>query len=110
MDQAGPLLPVDKPGLVLCVRLIAAFILAGAVLWAMTARTTMRTTRVEWREVTVQAGDSLWTIAGRSASPQADLRRVVREIRAANDLGSAAILPGQVLLVPAAADGNGRRG
>jgi nucleoid-associated protein YgaU len=49
--------------------------------------------------VVVQPGDSLWTIAGRTA-PTTDPREVVSRIRDLNGLRSNLIQPGQVLLVP----------
>lgn len=50
--------------------------------------------------VTVQAGDTLWSLAARVA-PHADPRDVVDEITALNDLSSASIEPGERLVVPA---------
>ncbi len=52
--------------------------------------------------VTVQQGDSLWTLAGRVA-PDDDPREVVAQIRDLNDLATSALTPGQVLVLPAAA-------
>ena len=48
--------------------------------------------------VTVQPGDTLWSIAGQVA-PRRDPRRVVEQIRRANHLDSASIMPGQTLKV-----------
>ena len=50
-------------------------------------------------QVTVEHGDSLWSIAGRIA-PDADPRDVVYQLRELNGLRSNLIQPGQVLLVP----------
>ena len=52
--------------------------------------------------VTVQQGDSLWTLAQRVA-PDNDPREVVALIRDLNDLSSSQLLPGQHLVLPAAA-------
>ena len=52
--------------------------------------------------VTVQAGESLWTMAVRVA-PDNDPRDVVAQIRALNDLDTPQLTPGQQLLLPVAA-------
>ena len=52
------------------------------------------------RAVTVQAGESLWSMARRVA-PDNDPREVVARIRDLNDLTSAHLTPGQQLLLPA---------
>ncbi|HWA67335.1 MAG TPA: LysM peptidoglycan-binding domain-containing protein [Mycobacteriales bacterium] len=57
--------------------------------------------RVAHRTVTVEAGDTLWSVAARVA-PHADPRDVVDEITAMNRLASAVVQPGERLLVPVA--------
>ena len=52
------------------------------------------------RFVTVQPGQTLWQIALRVA-PRDDPRDTVDRIRSLNDLDTAAVLPGQRLVVPA---------
>ena len=52
--------------------------------------------------VTVETGDNLWTLARRVA-PDDDPRDVVAQIRDLNDLTSAGLVPGQQLVLPAAA-------
>jgi hypothetical protein len=49
--------------------------------------------------VTVQPGESLWTIAG-SVAPERDPRDVVADIVQLNNLGAARVLPGQQLYIP----------
>lgn len=49
--------------------------------------------------VVVQTGDTLWQIAAEVA-PAEDPAVVVELLRSANDLGGAALQPGQVLVVP----------
>ncbi|MHA7177123.1 LysM peptidoglycan-binding domain-containing protein [Arthrobacter sp. Sr24] len=49
--------------------------------------------------VTVLQGDSLWSIAG-AADPTRDVRHVVREIIALNELGTGVLQAGQRLYVP----------
>ena len=51
--------------------------------------------------VTVQPGDTLWTIST-SLAPGADPRVLIAEIRSLNGLTQSGLMPGQVLLVPAA--------
>lgn len=50
--------------------------------------------------VVVQAGDTLWAIA-QDVAPGHDPRAVINAIRQANDLGTAPIVPGQALVLPA---------
>ena len=52
--------------------------------------------------VTVEQGDSLWTLARRVA-PDNDPRDVVAQIRKINDLASSGLVPGQQLVLPVAA-------
>ena len=52
--------------------------------------------------VTVERGDSLWTLARRVA-PDNDPRDVVAQIRDLNDLSGAVLVPGQQLVLPVAA-------
>ena len=52
-------------------------------------------------EHTVVSGDTLWGIAEAHAEPGDDVRRLVYDIKALNDLATSVIVPGQVLLVPA---------
>lgn len=49
--------------------------------------------------VTVLQGDSLWSIAGAS-DPNRDVREIVREIVALNELGTGVVQAGQRLFVP----------
>ncbi len=51
---------------------------------------------------TVQSGDTLWEIAEDRTSAGDDIRRTVLEIKQLNDLTSSVIVPGQVLVIPAA--------
>ena len=56
----------------------------------------------EQERVTVQQGESLWTLAQRIA-PDHDPREVVAQIRDLNDLSSPQLRPGQQLVLPVAA-------
>ena len=50
--------------------------------------------------VTVSSGDTLWSIAASVAAPGEDVRDVMSEIAALNDLEGAAVVAGQRLTVP----------
>ncbi len=60
------------------------------------------TPALQAQRVTVQHGDSLWTLARRIA-PDKDPRDVVAQIREVNDLTSSSLQPGQQLVLPVAA-------
>jgi nucleoid-associated protein YgaU len=49
----------------------------------------------------VRSGDTLWSIA-RSLAPEDDPRSIVDSIAAANEVDAGSLVPGQVLLIPAA--------
>ncbi|MFN4001910.1 LysM peptidoglycan-binding domain-containing protein [Microcella sp.] len=49
--------------------------------------------------ITVEAGESLWSVAALIA-PEASTADVVADLIAVNDLSSAELVPGQVLVVP----------
>lgn len=51
--------------------------------------------------VVVERGDTLWSFAARVAEPDDDLRDVVREIQELNGMGSAGLVAGEVLQLPA---------
>ena len=48
----------------------------------------------------VRPGDTLWDLARRQVGPEGDPRPLIAEIREANGLASATLIPGQALLVP----------
>ncbi|MGY1753667.1 LysM peptidoglycan-binding domain-containing protein [Blastococcus sp. SYSU D01042] len=50
--------------------------------------------------VVVEQGDTLWSIAAAVAGDEEDVRAVVAEIRERNELRDAALVPGQVLVLP----------
>lgn len=53
-----------------------------------------------YKNVTVQQGDSLWTIAKEQYGGGADIRQAVYEIRQANDLTSSSLREGQIIRIP----------
>ncbi|WP_454108693.1 LysM peptidoglycan-binding domain-containing protein [Leifsonia shinshuensis] len=58
---------------------------------------------VTFHYVTVQSGDSLWSVASRIA-PNADPRDVIADLVNLNGLDSAVVTPGQQLAIPAQYD------
>lgn len=50
--------------------------------------------------VTVEVGESLWSVAA-TVAPEASTSDVVADLIAVNELTSAELLPGQVLVIPA---------
>ncbi len=59
-------------------------------------------TKVATDTYRVVAGDTLWDIAEERSEDGGDVRSMVRSIQRMNELDGALILPGQVLIVPAA--------
>lgn len=53
------------------------------------------------REVTIQAGDTLWDIAARSAQPNMDVREIVYAVKELNNItDSGSLTPGAKIKVP----------
>jgi Tfp pilus assembly protein FimV len=52
------------------------------------------------RSVVVEAGDTVWSIAGEVAGADQDVRTVVDAIEELNDLEGSVLVPGQVLELP----------
>ncbi|SFP61372.1 LysM peptidoglycan-binding domain-containing protein [Caldicoprobacter faecalis] len=55
---------------------------------------------VDWIEVEVVEGETLWHIAQRTLPPRTDIREYIRQIREANQLESCNIRVGQKLFIP----------
>lgn len=51
-------------------------------------------------EVTVQEGDSLWSIAKPYYDGEEDYRKYLSEIKELNNMDGAVIYPGQTLIIP----------
>lgn len=93
LDVRAPQLALGRWGRAVCVvALVAAGVLVGVAMLRSTGATVVT-------EVTVQPGDTLWSIAQRVA-PDLDPRSESEQIRQLNDLDGDAITPGIVLEVP----------
>lgn len=77
---------------------IAVAVLAGVLVWlaALSAPTAAPARAAVPATVTVQAGDTLWSIAGQVA-PGRDPRAEVEHLRRLNHLAGVRLTPGQVL-------------
>lgn len=82
--------------------LLVAAVSIAAVLLIMSHgfSKTLIPTEVEYKEVVVRNGDTLWQIAAQHRGADTDTRRMIDRIRDINDLSSAVVKPGQVLKVP----------
>ena len=65
-----------------------------------TATATGSASTADFDYLTVQAGQSLWSIA-ESIAPEADPRDVIAEIRSLNQLADSSVQPGQRIALPA---------
>ena len=83
--------------------LVALPLVIGALVFALNgggAIASGEQTHASFQYVTIESGDSLWSIAERVA-PNADPRDVIADIVSLNGLESAVVSPGQQLAVPA---------
>lgn len=86
----------------LSLRLLVLLMAVGAVFLLLSGRVAASTPDPEPIRYRVQAGDTLWAIAGTMAEPSEDVRSVIGRIKELNDMSSSSIQRGQVLLLPAA--------
>ncbi|MDR6970974.1 LysM peptidoglycan-binding domain-containing protein [Leifsonia shinshuensis] len=83
--------------------LVALPLVIGALVFALNgggAVANGEQTHVSFQYVTVESGDSLWSVAERVA-PNADPRDVIADLVSLNGLESAVVSPGQQLAIPA---------
>ncbi len=77
-------------------------IVASVIIWGLSeaALPAQSAEPEQYVVVTVQPGDTLWSIARRVSEGKADLRVLTHRIQRLNSLDSAMLLPGQSLTVP----------
>jgi len=98
----APRLRVTRRGRALLTLVVALPCAAAALGFAVNgggAAATDNAVTVSFDHVTVQAGESLWQLAGQIA-PSADPRDVVTDIVHLNRLSSAVVQPGQSIAIP----------
>ena len=95
-------LRLTRRGRAVLTALVALPIVIGAFVFALNgggAAASGDRTHVSFQHVTVESGDSLWTVAERIA-PNADPRDVIAALVTLNGLDSAVVSPGQALAIP----------
>jgi LysM domain-containing protein len=85
--------------LVLVLTVMLLLVLAGFTLGRGSSQAASRAHPSTHHSVVVEPGETLWSVAVRIA-PHDDPRLVVADIESLNHLSSAAVEPGQQLLVP----------
>jgi Tfp pilus assembly protein FimV len=96
---SNPVRLTRRGRVVVVLGLLAALLTGGFTLGHAPSEATGRTHLLQPRTVTVQAGDTLWTVAERIA-PHVDPRLVVAQIQQLNHLESPQLLAGTQLVVP----------
>jgi LysM repeat protein len=57
-------------------------------------------TEQRYLEVTVEAGDTLWKIAGEYMAESSDIRKAVHTLRSINEISAHELKVGQTIIVP----------
>jgi Tfp pilus assembly protein FimV len=99
LNRRGRFLFVGLPVLVLAVLAAAAAVFLGAHAVAPAAAAPERPVVAPVESVTVDYGDTLWSVAGQVA-PDAPRNQTILRIGELNDLTGSELQPGQVLFVP----------
>jgi hypothetical protein len=98
---AGPARLTRRGRIVVVLAFLGALLGGGMTLGHAPSQASGRTHQVAPRTVTVQPGETLWTLAERIA-PHADPRLVLAQIQQINHLRSPQLLAGMQLVVPRA--------
>ncbi|MDQ1583227.1 MAG: hypothetical protein QOF36_1281 [Microbacteriaceae bacterium] len=96
-------LHLTRRGRVVFTTMAAVPFVVGALFFAVNsggAVASNTTSTVQFHYVTVQAGQSLWSIAA-SLAPQADPRDVIAAVVSLNQMQSTVVTPGERLAIPA---------
>ncbi len=100
----SPRLRITARGRAVLATLIALPVITVLGLLALfsggSALASLGSSSAEFDYVTVQAGQSLWSIA-ETIAPSADPRDVIAEIRSLNQLETSSVQPGQRIAIPA---------
>ena len=102
IPSAQPRLRLTKRGRVVLTSLAALPVVAGVMALALNGggATATGSSGAELEEITVQAGQSLWSLA-EDLAPGVDPRDVISDIQSVNRLETGTIRAGQVLMLPA---------
>lgn len=82
--------------------LMVAVVLTAVLVTIGSSNTFGSAEAMEVETVMVESGDSLWSIASQYAEGR-DVREVVREIKAYNQMNNANLYPGMILEIPVSA-------
>jgi LysM repeat protein len=99
---AGSHTRLTRRGRVLLLTALVAVLFGAFSLGRSVSEAASPSAQPEQHVVTVEHGDSLWTLA-REVAPDNDPREVVALIRDLNDLAGSGLVPGQQLVLPVAA-------
>jgi LysM repeat protein len=57
-------------------------------------------TKKELKSITIRSGETLWSIASDYRKPGQDVRKLIEEIKKANNMNTSIIIAGETILVP----------
>ena len=100
-QAVSPIRLTRRGRIVAVLTFLGALLFGGVTLGHAPSEASGRSQPIQPRTVTVQAGDTLWTVAERIA-PHVDPRLVVAQIQQLNHLRSPQLLSGTQLIVPRA--------
>jgi len=102
VPSARPRLRLTKRGRIVFTSLAAVPVVAGVMILALNGggATATSSSGTELEQVTVKAGQSLWTLA-EDIAPDVDPRDVISDILSVNQLESGSVQAGQRLMLPA---------
>ncbi|WP_411700514.1 LysM peptidoglycan-binding domain-containing protein [Conyzicola sp.] len=102
VPSAQPRLRITKRGRAVLTTLAAIPVVAGVMLVALNGggATATNSSGADLEEVTVQAGQSLWSLA-EDIAPGVDPRDVINDILSVNQLETGSVQAGQRLMLPA---------
>jgi len=102
VPSAQPRLRLTKRGRIVFTSLAAVPVVAGVMLLALNGggATATNSSGADLEQVTLKAGQSLWSLA-EDIAPGVDPREVVSDILSVNQLDSGSVQAGQRLMLPA---------